>query len=78
MKKIPWQARHFLKIGAVQWHQSLFIVMSAIFLFFFFCCFQAPAHVLYCWSNGFTIDDGPLRTGQSPEDRQFMESVSKG
>lgn len=39
---------------------------------------QAPVHVLYCWSNGFTVDDGPLRSGQSVEDRLFMEAVSKG
>lgn len=37
-----------------------------------------PTHTLYVWSNGFSINDGPLRTGQSMEDRLFMESVSKG
>uniref|UniRef100_A0A1X7U7Z8 SEP domain-containing protein n=1 Tax=Amphimedon queenslandica TaxID=400682 RepID=A0A1X7U7Z8_AMPQE len=33
---------------------------------------------LVFWRNGFTVDDGPLRTGQTPQDRQFLESVSKG
>ncbi|KAL5467327.1 hypothetical protein EMCRGX_G031540 [Ephydatia muelleri] len=39
---------------------------------------KAPLHVLYVWSNGFSIDEGPLRNGQSVEDKLFMQSVSKG
>ena len=39
---------------------------------------KAPVHVLHIWSNGFSIDEGPLRNGQSVEDKLFMQSVSKG
>ena len=35
-------------------------------------------HTLRFWKDGFSVDDGPLRNGQSPEDRQFLESISKG
>ncbi len=30
------------------------------------------------WKDGFSVDDGPLRTGQSEEDRKFIDSVRKG
>lgn len=33
---------------------------------------------LLFWRNGFSVDDGPLRDGQSPEDREFLHSISKG
>ena len=33
---------------------------------------------LVFWRNGFSVDDGPLRTGQTPQDRIFLESISKG
>ena len=35
-------------------------------------------HVLTFWSDGFTVDSGPLRNGESEEDRPFLASVSKG
>lgn len=35
-------------------------------------------HTLYFWSNGFSVDDGPLRNGQSEEDRKFLAAVSRG
>ena len=35
-------------------------------------------HVLRFWKNGFSVDDGPLRNGQDPDDKAFLESVSKG
>ncbi len=35
-------------------------------------------HILRFWKDGFSIDDGPLRNGQAPEDKAFLESVSKG
>ncbi len=35
-------------------------------------------HVLTFYANGFTVDDGPLRNGDSEEDRRFLASVSKG
>lgn len=34
--------------------------------------------VIKFWSNGFSIDDGPLREGSSPQDKRFLESVSRG
>uniref|UniRef100_A0A158PBB1 UBX domain-containing protein n=1 Tax=Angiostrongylus cantonensis TaxID=6313 RepID=A0A158PBB1_ANGCA len=33
---------------------------------------------LYMWDNGFSIDDGPLRTFDEPESRQFLESIMQG
>lgn len=35
-------------------------------------------NTLTFWKDGFSVDDGPLRTGESEEDRKFIESVSKG
>ena len=35
-------------------------------------------HVLKFWKDGFSVDDGPLRNGQNPEDRVFLDSVTKG
>jgi len=34
--------------------------------------------VMRMWQNGFTIDDGPLRTFDSPADRQFLEHIMQG
>ncbi|RCN51801.1 SEP domain protein [Ancylostoma caninum] len=33
---------------------------------------------LFMWENGFSIDDGPLRTFDQPESRQFLESIMQG
>jgi UBX domain-containing protein 1 len=30
------------------------------------------------WSGGFTVDHGPLRTGDTQQDKDFLDSVSKG
>jgi len=35
-------------------------------------------HILILWRDGFSLDDGPLRNGQTDEDKQFIESVQKG
>ena len=35
-------------------------------------------NTLTFWKDGFSVDDGPLRTGESDEDRKFIEAVSKG
>ena len=35
-------------------------------------------HTLTFWSNGFSVDNGPLRKGDTPEDKLFLKSVSKG
>lgn len=43
---------------------------------------QPPAgpetHTITFWSNGFTVNDGPLRTYDDPQNTPFMEAVSKG
>ncbi|ETN86844.1 SEP domain protein, partial [Necator americanus] len=33
---------------------------------------------LFMWENGFSIDDGPLRSFEEPENRQFLESIMQG
>ena len=41
----------------------------------------APApvtHVITFWTNGFTVDDGPLRAYDDPANTAFMQSVGKG
>ncbi|CAH8329697.1 unnamed protein product [Eruca vesicaria subsp. sativa] len=35
------------------------------------------AHNIIFWSNGFTIDDGPLRMLDDPENASFLESIRK-
>ena len=35
-------------------------------------------HILTFWKDGFSVDDGPLRTGESPEDKKFIDFVRKG
>lgn len=30
------------------------------------------------WKDGFTVDDGPLRDGQSSEDQRFLQDISRG
>ncbi|CAF1742103.1 unnamed protein product [Brassica oleracea var. botrytis] len=35
------------------------------------------AHNIIFWSNGFTIDDGPLRKLDDPENASFLESIRK-
>ncbi|XP_044957969.1 plant UBX domain-containing protein 4-like [Hordeum vulgare subsp. vulgare] len=32
-------------------------------------------HDIYFWSNGFTVDDGPLRSFDDPEHASFLESI---
>jgi UBX domain-containing protein 1 len=40
---------------------------------------EAPqTHVVTFWSNGFTVNDGPLRAYDDPRNTPFMEAVSKG
>ena len=34
--------------------------------------------VLKMWQNGFSIDDGPLRPYNDPQNREFLESVMQG
>lgn len=33
---------------------------------------------LKMWINGFSVDDGPLRTFNDPQNREFLESISRG
>ena len=35
-------------------------------------------HVLTFWRDGFSVDDGPLRTGDTPEDKAFIDGVRRG
>ena len=39
---------------------------------------QNVEYTLMFWKNGFSVNDGPLRDGQSPEDQMFLQSVSRG
>lgn len=39
---------------------------------------EKVVHTLRFWKDGFSVDDGPLRNGQEPADKAFLESVSKG
>ncbi|KAJ9075430.1 protein phosphatase regulator, variant 2 [Entomophthora muscae] len=39
---------------------------------------QVVVRNLTLWSNGLTLEDGPLMSYDSPEGRQFMEAVSRG
>ena len=34
--------------------------------------------MLIFWRDGFSVDDGPLRSGESEEDREFIDAVRKG
>ena len=34
--------------------------------------------VLKFWSNGFSVDDGPLRSFDDPANEQFLSSVRQG
>ncbi|KAK8601050.1 hypothetical protein V6N13_059202 [Hibiscus sabdariffa] len=34
-------------------------------------------HNIVFWTNGFTVDDGPLRSLDDPENAQFLESIRK-
>jgi serine/threonine-protein phosphatase 2A regulatory subunit B'/UBX domain-containing protein 1 len=38
---------------------------------------QVVMHTITFWMNGFTVDDGPLRRFDDPENRAFMESIAK-
>ncbi|KAL6650863.1 hypothetical protein ACP70R_009788 [Stipagrostis hirtigluma subsp. patula] len=41
---------------------------------------QPPAEVLHnihLWTNGFSVDDGPLRDYEDPENADFIESIKK-
>ncbi|XP_074601273.1 NSFL1 cofactor p47-like isoform X2 [Brevipalpus obovatus] len=33
---------------------------------------------LKMWRNGFSVDDGPLRSFEDPENREFLASISRG
>ncbi|XAR55337.1 hypothetical protein NMG60_11035388 [Bertholletia excelsa] len=38
---------------------------------------EAVTHNITFWSNGFTVDDGPLRRFDDPENASFLESIRK-
>ncbi|XP_057954183.1 plant UBX domain-containing protein 4-like [Malania oleifera] len=38
---------------------------------------EAVNHTVIFWSNGFTVDDGPLRRLDDPENASFLESIRK-
>ena len=33
---------------------------------------------IYMWKNGFSVEDGPLRAFDDPENEQFLESITQG
>jgi len=35
-------------------------------------------HTITFWQNGFTVDDGPLRTAEDPANAAFLEDVNRG
>jgi UBX domain-containing protein 1 len=40
---------------------------------------QEPVHILHVihlWNNGFSVDDGPLRAYDDPENADFIEVIS--
>lgn len=39
---------------------------------------QTKEVILKFWSNGFSLDDGPLRSFEDPANEQFLNSVKKG
>ena len=49
--------------------------------FYVSCCFtffcQTEVAIKF-WSNGFSVDDGPLRSLEDPENKQFLDSVTRG
>lgn len=38
----------------------------------------AQEHTITFWSNGFSVDDGPLRNAQDPENAAFLADVNQG
>ena len=34
--------------------------------------------VLKLWKNGFSVDDGPLRTYSDPANQEFLDTIKKG
>ncbi|CAH8391179.1 unnamed protein product [Eruca vesicaria subsp. sativa] len=38
---------------------------------------QLVMHTITFWSNGFTVNDGPLRRFEDPENATFMESIAR-
>jgi len=34
--------------------------------------------VLKLWKNGFSVDDGPLRDFNAPENREFLNDIKNG
>ncbi|KAL1503999.1 hypothetical protein AB1Y20_010414 [Prymnesium parvum] len=39
---------------------------------------QPTEHTITFWQNGFTVDDGPLRTREDPESDAFLAAVNRG
>lgn len=37
---------------------------------------QNVVHTIYFWTNGFTVNDGPLRRFDDPENASFLEVLS--
>ena len=40
-------------------------------------CLQLDA-VVKLWKNGFSVNDGPLRTFDDEENKEFLDSIRKG
>jgi len=39
---------------------------------------QPQEHTITFWQNGFSVDDGPLRDAQDPQNAAFLEDVNRG
>lgn len=39
---------------------------------------EAVPRVVYFWDNGFSVDDGPLRSLEDPANRSFVEALQQG
>ena len=39
---------------------------------------QPQTHTITFWQNGFSVDDGPLRTADDPANAAFLEAVNAG
>ena len=39
---------------------------------------QPTEHTITFWQNGFTVDDGPLRTREDPASDAFLAAVNRG
>lgn len=59
----------FLMFEMINWIQMVYSI--------YINSFQTEV-ILKFWSNGFSVDDGPLRAFDDPANQQFLNSVKRG